>query len=50
MSQYSYGGVPSGVPGQTNLFPSRSYLSGLLSLIREPPPRASVHLGVICID
>jgi len=25
MSQYSYGGVPSGVPGQTNLFPSRSY-------------------------
>ena len=25
MSQYSYGGVSSGVPGQTNLFPSRSY-------------------------
>lgn len=25
MAQYSYGGVPSGVPGQTNLFPSRSY-------------------------
>lgn len=25
MSQYSYGGVPSSVPGQTNLFPSRSY-------------------------
>jgi hypothetical protein len=25
MSQYSFGGVPSAVPGQTNLYPSRSY-------------------------
>jgi hypothetical protein len=25
MSQYSFGGVPSSVPGQTNLYPSRNY-------------------------
>lgn len=25
MSLYSYGGVPSGTPGQTSLFPSRTY-------------------------
>lgn len=32
MSLYSYGGVPSGTPGQTALFPSRTYGSSTMAL------------------